>query len=65
MGQRRVASPVTAPTDLLAADILDKCGPRRFLALPEGPDDRRHPSTVPARARAITGQRTLGLMAWR
>jgi hypothetical protein len=26
MGQRRVASPVTATTDLLAANILDKYG---------------------------------------
>ena len=33
MGQRRVASPVTATTDFLAPDILNKCGravpPRR------------------------------------
>ena len=26
MGQRRVASPVTATTNFLAADILNKCG---------------------------------------
>ncbi len=26
MGQRRVASPVTATTDFLAPDILNKCG---------------------------------------
>ena len=37
MGQRRVASPVTATTDLLAANILDKYG----LAA-SAPSDARH-----------------------
>ena len=60
MGQRRVASPVTATTDLLAAAILNKYG-RAFPAIDRALQrtlrptaEGHHPSTVPARARAIT-----------
>ena len=69
MGQRRVASPVTATTDLLAPDIVNMCG-RAFPAGPsKGPGRRmrrvRHPSTVRSRVKR-TSPRCLGHVArWR
>ena len=63
MGQRRVTSPVNCPPQICSQQISSISAV--VLALPKDPDGRRHPSTVPARVRAITGQRTLDLMAWR
>ena len=62
IGQDRIASPATAPTDLLAAHIVDKCGPPRT---PEGPGRPPPFFRVRARARAITAAdaRSHGLAA--
>ena len=53
MGQRRVASPVTATTDLLAADILDKYG----RAVPPVPHALRRTRTTILRTVTVNGER--------
>ena len=63
MGQRRVASPVTATTDLLAPDIVNMCG-RAFPAGPsKGPDDGCGGSAIPRRSAPASSAHHLAVWA--